>query len=79
MATIRTPEGKVRTRPGVDGSVLPDTARAIFESGRQNRVPVIVDWHADEGSLAVRNAPEEVDALAIEFTSIELSKWCNLR
>ncbi len=62
MATIRTPEGRVRTRPVVDGWVLPDTALAIFESGQQNRVPVIVGWNADEGSLAVRNAPAEVDA-----------------
>jgi len=61
MATVRTPEGRVRTRPVVDGWVLPDTARAIFEAGEQNRVPVIVGWNADEGSLAVGNAPDDVD------------------
>ncbi len=62
MATVNTPEGRVRTRPVVDGWVLPDTVRAIFEAGRQNPVPVIVGWNADEGSLAVGRAPEDVDA-----------------
>ena len=62
MDTVRTPEGRIRTRPVVDGRVLPDTARAIFETGRQNRVPVMVGWNADEGSLAAGNAPDDVAA-----------------
>jgi para-nitrobenzyl esterase len=61
METMRTMEGHIRTRPVVDGWVLPDTVRAIFEAGQQNRVPVIVGWNANEGSLAVNNAPDDVE------------------
>jgi carboxylesterase type B len=62
MTTARTPEGRARSRPVVDGWVLPDTARTIFEAGRQHRVPVMVGWNADEGSLAVGRAPADVAA-----------------
>ncbi|HCE02932.1 MAG TPA: carboxylesterase [Acidobacteria bacterium] len=62
MTTARTPEGRTRARPVVDGWVLTDTARAIFEGGRQHRVPVMVGWNADEGSLAVGRTPTDVAA-----------------
>lgn len=37
--------------PNVDGWVLPDTPAAIFESGRQNDVPLIVGANANEWSM----------------------------
>jgi para-nitrobenzyl esterase len=60
MAAAATPEGRIRTRPVVDGWVLPDTVRAIFTAGQQHPVPVMLGWNADEGSLAVGRAPEDV-------------------
>jgi para-nitrobenzyl esterase len=43
------PEGKkFRTQPNVDGWVLPDQIRNIFEQGKQNDVPVIVGSNANE-------------------------------
>jgi len=62
LETLRGSENRARPRPAVDGWVLPDTVRTIFESGRQNRVPVMVGWNSDEGSLAVQNAPADVAA-----------------
>jgi para-nitrobenzyl esterase len=48
--------------PNVDGWVFPDEIYAIFEQGRQNRVPVIVGSNADEGSMYVgTNAPATVE------------------
>jgi para-nitrobenzyl esterase len=43
------PEGKkFRTQPNVDGWVLPQEIRAIFERGKQNDVPVIVGSNGNE-------------------------------
>ena len=39
---------KFRTRPNVDGWVLPEEIRAIFAAGKQNDVPTIVGSNADE-------------------------------
>jgi para-nitrobenzyl esterase len=39
--------------PNVDGWVLPDTPAAIFESGQQNDVPLIVGANANEWSMYV--------------------------
>ena len=62
MAAAGAPEGRIRTRPVVDGWVLPNTTRAIFEAGEQHSVPVLVGWNADEGSLAAGRAPADVAA-----------------
>lgn len=37
--------------PVVDGHVLPDAPWRVFESHRQNDVPLLVGWNSDEGSL----------------------------
>lgn len=34
----------------VDGYVVPDEPAAIFAAGKQNQVPLLVGWNADEGS-----------------------------
>ncbi len=62
MATAASAEGRIRSRPVVDGWVLPDTARAIFTAGQQHSVPVMLGWNANEGSLAAGRAPEDVAA-----------------
>jgi para-nitrobenzyl esterase len=37
--------------PAIDGYVLPASPRAIFAAGKQNDVPLITGWNADEGIL----------------------------
>lgn len=39
------------TSPNVDGYVLPESITAIFKGGRQNDVPTIVGWNADDKLL----------------------------
>jgi len=48
--------GSFRTRPVVDGWVLPDSLDEIYQSGRQNDVPMIVGSNANEWSSL--SAPE---------------------
>ena len=49
LATFATPGVNFPSRGNVDGWFLPDTVSSIFENGRQNDVPVIAGWNADEG------------------------------
>jgi len=46
-----------RFAPIVDGWVIPDDPGAIFESGKQANVPLIVGTNADEGSIFVLGLP----------------------
>jgi len=48
----------------VDGWVLPDTVAAIFAQGRQNDVPLIVGYNADEGTTL---APQGANLKASMF------------
>ena len=41
--------------PNVDGHVIPDDPVAMYESGRQHDVPLIVGMNGNEGSLFSRN------------------------
>ncbi len=41
--------GGYRPGPVVDGYVVPAEVRAIFEQGRQNDVPLLTGWNADDG------------------------------
>ena len=43
--------------PVVDGWVLPDDIKAIFDVGRQNLVPLIVGSNADEGTIFIPKPP----------------------
>jgi len=43
--------------PVVDGWVLPDDIMTIFDTGRQNLVPLIVGANADEGTIFVPKPP----------------------
>ena len=38
--------------PGIDGYVLPHGVYAIFSEGKQNDVPLITGWNADEGNFS---------------------------
>ncbi|HEV8492923.1 MAG TPA: carboxylesterase family protein [Candidatus Angelobacter sp.] len=48
----------------VDGWVLPDTVAAIFAQGKQNDVPLIVGYNADEGTTL---APQGANIKALMF------------
>jgi para-nitrobenzyl esterase len=48
----------------VDGWVLPDTVAAIFAQGRQNDVPLLVGYNADEGTTL---APQGANIKALMF------------
>ena len=56
--------GRPRYGPYVDGRVLPDDPLTRIESGKANRVPMIVGSNADETAIFVRNVqtPDEYRA-----------------
>ena len=47
---LNAAQPKTSFRPDVDGWFLPETISAIFSAGRQNDVPTITGFKADEGS-----------------------------
>jgi para-nitrobenzyl esterase len=57
----------------VDGHVVPEHPASVFAKGRQNDVPLLVGWNADEGTLfAARvafpaNAPSYADRVRAQF------------
>jgi para-nitrobenzyl esterase len=53
-------------QPIVDGYVLPQDIASIFAQGKQNDVPLIAGYNADEGTTL---APQGVNMKAIVFTS----------
>jgi para-nitrobenzyl esterase len=53
-------------RPIIDGYVLPQDIATIFAQGKQNDVPLIVGYNADEGTTL---APQAVNMKAIVFTT----------
>ena len=53
-------------RPLVDGWVLPQDIATIFAQGRQNDVPLIVGYNADEGTTL---APQGANLKAVMFTA----------
>ncbi len=59
-ALLRPAGGGGRPGPIVDGWVIPDEVRAIFEAGRQNDVPLLTGWNADDGVSF--GAPPKADA-----------------
>jgi para-nitrobenzyl esterase len=50
-------KGGMSYGPVVDGWVIPENPLAIFESGRQANVPLIVGTNADEGSIFTTDLP----------------------
>jgi para-nitrobenzyl esterase len=55
----------------VDGYVVPEHPASIFAQGKQNDVPLLIGWNADEGTLfAARvpaNAPPYADRIRAQF------------
>lgn len=47
-AFLRPPNG-YRPGPVIDGYVLPEDVAAIYAAGRQNDVPLLTGWNADDG------------------------------
>ncbi len=41
----------VRFSANVDGYFLPETAYAIYASGKQSKIPLLAGWNADEGNF----------------------------
>jgi para-nitrobenzyl esterase len=46
----------------VDGYVVPEHPASIYAEGKQNDVPLLVGWNADEGSLFAARIPLPADA-----------------
>jgi para-nitrobenzyl esterase len=55
-----------RFSPIVDGYLLPDEPAAIFGAGRQNHVPLLAGWNADEVRGGVVLAKERPTALSFD-------------
>jgi para-nitrobenzyl esterase len=55
-AFLRPPNG-YRPGPVIDGYVLPEDVSAMFAAGRQNDVPLLTGWNADDG-VAFGPAPK---------------------
>jgi para-nitrobenzyl esterase len=63
------------TRPVVDGWVLPQDVATIFAQGKQNDVPLIVGFNADEGTTL---APQGALLTAAAYTSGSRQRFGNL-
>jgi para-nitrobenzyl esterase len=51
LALVLAPDAKWGFGPVIDGAFLPATPREIFAAGKQNDVPLLTGWNADEGIL----------------------------
>jgi para-nitrobenzyl esterase len=55
----------------VDGWVLPDTTYRLFTSGKQNDVPVLVGWNANEAAQMADSAGAPADAAGYARRTVE--------
>jgi para-nitrobenzyl esterase len=51
LALVMAPEGDWGFGPVIDGFVVPASAPDTFAAGKQNDVPLLTGWNADEGIL----------------------------
>ena len=49
-------------KANIDGYFLPADVETIFRRGAQSHVPLLAGWNADEGKIAVLNAPQKPTA-----------------
>ena len=49
MQQVVEPPNRVFWEPVVDGVVIPDQPRTLFEAGAFHRVPTIIGFNRDEG------------------------------
>jgi carboxylesterase type B len=62
--------------PIVDGYVLPDQPRAVFEKGHSNAVPMIVGVNADEGRMFSGEGATAAQSAAVgDATFVESARW----
>lgn len=62
--------------PIVDGYVLPEQPRAVFEKGPLNAVPIIVGVNADEGRMFSGEGASAAQSAAIgDATFVESARW----
>ena len=65
---VVVPAGRVVWEPTVDGMVIPDQPRVLFEMGAFHRVPTIIGFNRDEGwgAFVTRSFPSGVTAAQYE-------------
>lgn len=62
--------------PIVDGAVLPEQPRAVFDTGILNAVPMIVGINADEGRMfSPEGASADATAAVGDATFVESARW----
>jgi para-nitrobenzyl esterase len=65
---VAEPVGRVFWEPAVDGFVIPDQPRTLFETGTFHRVPTIIGFNRDEGwgAFVARSFPSGVSLAQYE-------------
>lgn len=59
LAAWMAPDTNWRFVDDIDGWVLPASVEDIFKSGKQNDVPMLAGWNADEGTVFVERQPKD--------------------
>lgn len=73
---LQKASGKICCWPVIDGYVLPDTVYNIYAAGKQNDVPVLIGYNADEGSLFA-DTPWPFNTIP-EFRRMRAGKFRNM-
>lgn len=79
--TVATDPGVTNFSPIVDGYVLPENPYVRFMNGRQNDVPLLAGWNADEGlaffnrALPHQTVQSYTDAATAEFGATNLASF----
>ncbi|MBK3746100.1 carboxylesterase family protein, partial [Burkholderia sp. R-70006] len=79
--TVATDPGVTNFSPIVDGYALPENPYVRFMNGRQNDVPLLAGWNADEGlaffnrALPHQTVQAYTDAAAAEFGAANLASF----
>jgi len=82
--TFATDPGATNFSPTVDGYVLPESPYERFLGGRQNDVPLLAGWNADEGALFFNRAlPHKTvqaftEAAATQFGAANVTRFLQL-
>ncbi|KPD14508.1 MULTISPECIES: carboxylesterase family protein, partial [Paraburkholderia] len=82
--TLATDPSVTNFSPNLDGYVLPENPYVRFMNGRQNDVPLLAGWNADEGmtflpvGLPHETVQAYTDAATIEFGAANLASFLQL-
>lgn len=77
MDQVTEPPGRVHWRPIVDGLVIPDQPRVLFEQGAFHRVPAIIGSNRDEGWGAVITRSFAAGVSAAQYESWAAAEFGN--